>query len=198
MDFDFLIRALILIILLISFSISAFYRKKARDESGTIKRQEEGWVALVLRLGFALPLLTVLLLNIFYPAALSWAHFSSPFYLQIIGLILAMLCVPFLWWVLSTIGKNISETVLTKHSHELVISGPYAKVRHPLYSGAIILLFAISLVFGDWIILGYSIVSLLAFRLLIIPTEEKQLLEAFGEDYEYYQARTGALLPWIR
>ena len=191
-------RIIILGVLLLSFGISASYRKRAREEGGTIKRQEEGWLILVLRMGVALPLLIVIVLNIFWPASLAWDKYNSPGWLRILGLILAVLCVPLLWWVFRSIGKNISETVLTKDDHELVTKGPYRWVRHPLYGGALMLLFSISLVFGDWVILGYSLAGILAFRLLVIPAEEKQLLDAFGEEYECYQARTGALLPWIR
>jgi protein-S-isoprenylcysteine O-methyltransferase Ste14 len=46
--------------------------------------------------------------------------------------------------------------------------------------------------------MGFGIFELLAFLRLIRPAEEKQLLDAFGEEYECYQARTGALMPWIR
>lgn len=198
MELDAVFRGGVLIVLLASFGISAFYRSKARTEGGTIERREEGLAVLFLRLAAALPLLVVLLLNVFYPPALSWAHFRSPLYLRIIGLILSGLCIPLLWWVFSSIGRNISETVLIKNEHELVTSGPYARVRHPLYGTALTLLLSISLVFGDWIVLGYTVAGVLAFRLLVIPAEEKRLLEAFGEDYECYQSRTGALLPWIR
>lgn len=191
-------RWIILVVLFSAFGISATQRKKARDEGGTIKRQEEGWGVLLVRMGVALPLLAVILLNIFWPASLSWAKFNSPSWLMIAGLILAVLCIPLLWWVFRSIGKNISETVLIKDEHELVTHGPYTWVRHPLYGSALLLLISISLVFGDWIIAGYSIAGILAFRLLVIPAEEKQLLDAFGEDYECYQSRTGALLPWIR
>ena len=191
-------RLVILGVLVLTFGMSASFRKRARDESGTIKRQEEGWLILVLRMGVALPLLVVILLNIFWPAPLFWAKFNSPQWLRILGLILAVLCVLLLWWVFRSIGKNISETVLIKESHELVTSGPYHWVRHPLYGTALVLLLSISLVFGDWIMMGYTLLGILAFRLLVIPAEEKQLLDAFGEDYVRYQERTGALLPWVR
>ena len=192
-------RLAIIGVLLLAFGISASFRKRARDEGGTIQRQEEGWGILIIRMGVSLPLLIVILLNIFWPNPLALAKFNTPSWLRILGLGLAVMCVPFLWWVYRSIGKNISETVLTKDEHELVTRGPYQWTRHPLYSGALVLLLlSISLVFGDWIILGYTLVGTLAFRLLVIPTEEKKLLDAFGEDYECYQSRTGALLPWIR
>ena len=191
-------RLTILGVLLLAFGISASFRKRARDEGGTIKRQEEGWLILVIRMGVALPLLAVILLNIFWPSSLAWAKFIPPDWLRILGLVLAALNLPFLWWVFRSIGKNISETVLIKDEHELVTHGPYTWIRHPLYGSALLLLLSMSLVFGDWIILGYTLAGTLAFRLLVIPAEEKQLLDAFGEDYECYQSRTGALLPWIR
>jgi len=191
-------RLTILGVLLLAFGISASFRKRARDEGGTIKRQEEGWLILVIRMGVALPLLAVILLNIFWPSSLAWAKFIPPDWLRILGLVLAALNPPFLWWVFRSIGKNISETVLIKDEHELVTHGPYTWIRHPLYSSALLLLLSMSLVFGDWIILSYTLAGTLAFRLLVIPAEEKQLLDAFGEDYECYQSRTGALFPWIR
>jgi len=191
-------RLTILGVLLLAFGISASFRKRARDEGGTIKRQEEGWGILIIRMGVSLPLLAVILLNVFWPFSLSWAKFDVPNWLQTAGAGLAILCLPLLWWVFRSIGKNVSETVLIKDEHELVTSGPYRWVRHPLYGSALLLLLSISLVFGDWIILGYTLAGTLAFRLLVIPAEERQLLEAFGEDYECYQSRTRALLPWIR
>jgi len=193
-----LFRLTILGVLIMAFGISAYYRTRARDDGGTIKRQEEGWLALAVRMVVAIPLLIVIILNIFWPGSLTWAKFNSPDWLRILGLVLAVLCLPVLWWVFRSIGKNISETVLIKDEHELVTHGPYSWVRHPLYGSALLLLLAISLVFGDWIIFGYTLAGTLAFRLLVIPAEEKQLLDAFGEDYECYQSRTGALLPWIR
>ena len=198
METSLFVRLYVLAILVISLVISGFYRNRARQEGGVIKRQEEGWLAVTARLGFVLPLLAVLLLNIIYPPAMSWAKFNLPEIVQIAGLVLAFLSLPFLWWVFFSIGKNISETVLIKEDHELITRGPYRWIRHPLYAGALLLLIAVSLVFQDLIILGYAVAGILAFRLLVIPAEEKQLLEAFGEDYECYKRRTGALLPWIR
>jgi len=198
MDTSLLMRISILVIFCSVLVISGFYRNRARKEGGLIRRQEEGWLILITRIAITIPFLIVLLLNIFYPPAMSWAKFNLPTYVQIAGLVVAFLCVPFLWWVFRSIGKNISETVLIKEEHELVTHGPYRRVRHPLYAGALLLLISISLVIEDYVILAYAVIGLLAFRLLVIPAEEKQLLEAFGEDYECYQSRTGAMLPWFR
>ena len=198
MNIDLVFRLIVLAVLLFAFGISASYRKKARDEGGVIERKEEGWPALVLRMVFALPLLAVLLLNIFYPRFVTWSKIDIPLYLRIIGLVIAVSCVPLIWWVFHSIGNFVSETILTKDSYQLVTSGPYRRVRHPLYASTLLLLFSISLVFGDWIVFGYTLAGVIAFRLLVIPAEEERLLDSFGEDYESYQSRTGTLLPWIR
>ena len=191
-------RTCVLVILVSTFGISGYYRNKARQEGGMIKRQEEGWLALLTRFVIAIPLFIVLLLNIFYPQAMSWAKFILPQWVKITGLVLGFLCIPFLWWVFSSIGKNISETVLVKDEHELVMHGPYSRIRHPLYAGALVLLISTSLVMADYVIMSYAVIGILAFRLLVIPAEEQRLLETFGEDYVCYQSRTNALMPWIR
>ena len=198
MNVDIVFRSVSLAVLVITFGVSAFYRKKARDEGGVIKRIEEGWPILVLRIVFALPLFAVLLLNVFYPRFVTWSKIDLPLVLRIIGLVIAISCVPLIWWVFHSIGNFVSETILTKDNHQLVTSGPYRRVRHPLYASTLLLLFSISLVFGDWIIFAYTLAGVIAFRLLVIPAEEERLLDSFGEDYECYQSRTGALFPWIR
>ncbi|MCJ7715132.1 MAG: isoprenylcysteine carboxylmethyltransferase family protein [Anaerolineales bacterium] len=195
---DIIFRSVILVVLVLMFTISTSYRKRAREEGDLIERREEGIAVMVIRLFFGLLFLAVHLLNIFYPRLLSWDKFELPIYLRFLGTAIAIICVPLIWWVFKNTGKNVSETMLIKVDHELVTSGPYQWVRHPLYGTALLLLFSISITFGDWILLVGSLIGLIAFRLLVIPAEEKQLLDAFGEEYECYQARTGALLPWIR
>lgn len=197
MNFELMLRLMILLLLGCIFLISGFYRRRARSKE-FIKRQEEGYLALVLRMAAALPLLLVIILDIFFPELMGWSKINLPNWLRIVGMSLALGSVVWLWWVFKTIGNNISETVLTKDIHELVTSGPYRWIRHPLYAGALLLLISIGLAFEDAFILGYSVIGILAFRLLVIPVEEEQLLEAFGEDYECYQSRTGAMLPWFR
>jgi protein-S-isoprenylcysteine O-methyltransferase Ste14 len=45
-----------------------------------------------------------------------------------------VLTLPAALWVFSALGRNVSETVLTKGDHELVTAGPYRWIRHPLYT----------------------------------------------------------------
>lgn len=86
---------------------------------------------------------------------------------------------------------------LTIHAdHELIESGPYRLVRHPLYSATIGAFVGIGALLGNWISLG--LVSLPSLALLHrINVEEEMLVEAFGADYANYRNRTKRVVPWI-
>jgi hypothetical protein len=65
---------------------------------------------------------------------------------------------------LGNLGRNVSETVLTKESHELVTSGPYRWIRHPLYTTGIALFVALGLIAANWFILLCAAAALVGIR----------------------------------
>jgi protein-S-isoprenylcysteine O-methyltransferase Ste14 len=195
MELEITFRIIFLIILGLTFTISATYRKRAREAGEVIQRREEGLTALLLRMGFALPLLAVFLLYIFYPKAIAWSQLPLPVWLRALGAGMGILSTPLILSVFRSIGRNISETVLTKSEHELVRHGPYRWVRHPLYATSLLLLLSLSLIAESWFIFGYSVIGLIVFRFVVIPAEEAHLIASFGEAYHNYQNRTGALFP---
>lgn len=195
METDLLLRIIILIVLILTFSISAYYRRQARETGEVIERREEGTLVLILRMAFGLIFLAMLTLNIFFPSVLTWSKFEMSSVGRIGATVLAVLCVPLIRWVFQSIGRNISETVLTKGDHALVTHGAYARIRHPLYTSSLLLFFSVSVTFGDWIILSFCLIGVLVFRFLVIPAEEQKLIAAFGEQYEDYMRRTGAIIP---
>jgi protein-S-isoprenylcysteine O-methyltransferase Ste14 len=100
--------------------------------------------------------------------------------------------------VLGTLGRNVTETVLTKESHELVTGGPYRWVRHPLYTTGLMLLLALGLMAGSWFLLLGTALAFALLRVFVIPREEQALLAKFGERYRTYIQRTGRLVPKVR
>ena len=192
---DIVFRLFFLAILLSALLISGTYRKKAREEGDVIARRDEGGVILAIRMVFALPLLITLLLYISYPRLLTWSYLDLPSWLRWVGVGVGILVIPFLLSVFRNIGRNISETVLTKSDHELVMSGPYRTIRHPLYAGSITMLFCLSLIASNWFFLSYAVIALIVFRWIVIPREEEALIQFFGDEYRRYQERTGALFP---
>ena len=94
------------------------------------------------------------------------------------------------------LGRNWSATVQLKQGHELVTRGPYRLVRHPIYTGLLLLFLGNAVMVGDWRgLLAVAIVFASFWRKLRL--EERWLVEHFGEPYRLYQARTKALVPAV-
>lgn len=113
-----------------------------------------------------------------------------------LGLALAVLGAALAIYSRWLLGKNWSATVQLKQNHELITAGPYGFVRHPIYSGLLLLFLGNALMVGDWRgLLAVAIVFASFWRKLRI--EEAWLSERFGEQYRSYQARTKALVPAV-
>lgn len=97
-------------------------------------------------------------------------------------------------WARLYLGKNWSGMVTVKHDHELIRSGPYRFVRHPIYSG-ILLALAGTIVCrrNVWGFLGLAIVWLGLW--LKSRMEERFMIETFGSQYDDYRRTTGGILP---
>ncbi|MFP6595954.1 MAG: isoprenylcysteine carboxylmethyltransferase family protein [Candidatus Hydrogenedentota bacterium] len=197
MDVELVFRLVFIGVFLGSISISIFYRRRARADSGTIARREEGAGIVLLRLFFALPLFLSIFAYMINPELLAWSVVSVPVEVRWVGVGFGLACVPLLWWVFSSIGSNISETVLTKAEHELVTHGPYRWVRHPLYSVATLMFISCAVIASSWWILLFAVVALVMIAVVVIPREEEALVAKFGEAYEAYRLRAGRLFPRI-
>lgn len=188
-------RWVALAILLGTIAISAFHRRRARREGETRPRHREGGWLILGRVLAAGPLFGGVLLHVAVPSWMHWASLPLPEWVRWIGVGAGLLVMPAAHWVLHTLGRNVSETVLTKDEHELVTNGPYRWIRHPLYTTGIVLFSALGLVAASWFILGWTLVALAGVRGVVIPREEQELLVRFGGEYEEYIRRTGAMLP---
>ena len=93
-------------------------------------------------------------------------------------------------------GGNWSGTVTVKEDHELIRTGPYGIVRHPIYTGLLFAILGSTVAFGEWR-------GLLAFGLLTIAflfklrREERFMSESFPNDYARYRVEVPALIPFI-
>lgn len=109
--------------------------------------------------------------------------------LLIAGLIVAILA-------RRTIARNWSGQVALKKDHELITTGLYQYVRHPIYTGMLLMIFGTALSLGT---LGAGIgfpIILFGF-LLKLHQEEILMAEHFGEEYVSYKQRTKALIPFL-
>lgn len=96
-----------------------------------------------------------------------------------------------------TLGKEWSITARLVEGHKLAISGPYAYVRHPIYTGMLGMLLATGLAISHWIALLVAIVVFLVGTLIRIRSEERLLRGAFGKEFVDYSDRVSAIIPGI-
>lgn len=113
-----------------------------------------------------------------------------------IGMALCLAGLAFCIWARFTLGRNWSGVVTVKGGHELITSGPYAWVRHPIYTGLLTMFVATLLVLGH--VAGIIAVPLVFFSIWIkLRYEEKLMLQKFPEEYAAYQQRVKRLIPGI-
>lgn len=99
-------------------------------------------------------------------------------------------------WARTYLGRNWSGIVTVKADHELVRSGPYRFVRHPIYSGLLVAIIGSAMVRGEWRSVVAVVIAIVAlWRKLRL--EERWLGETFGEEYAKYRAEVSALIPFV-
>lgn len=99
-------------------------------------------------------------------------------------------------WARSHLGRNWSGSVTIKEGHELVKSGPYALVRHPIYTGLLVAFLGSALALGLWGgVVAFALGAGALWRKLRI--EERWMRQQFGEVYEEYSRHVAALIPFV-
>lgn len=115
---------------------------------------------------------------------------------QYFGVLLMLLGFGFAVWARFVLGRNWSGMVTVKEDHTLITRGPYGWVRHPIYTGILLALLGTAFTLGT--ILNLVEVPAVGFALwLKLRTEEKFMLETFGEQYTAYGRRVKALIPHV-
>lgn len=99
-------------------------------------------------------------------------------------------------WARVVLGGNWSASVTLKEGHEIVRSGPYRLIRHPIYTGLIVAFAGSALARGEWRgIVAFAIAGAALWRKLRV--EERWLSAEFGARYAEYRRQTWALIPFI-
>lgn len=113
-----------------------------------------------------------------------------------LGAALTVAGLAFAIWARMLIKGNWSSDVTLKLDHELIVDGPYAFVRHPIYTGILLALAGTGLAVGEWRAVAAVILAGVAFwRKLKI--EEAVMRRHFGETYTRYAERVPALIPFV-
>jgi protein-S-isoprenylcysteine O-methyltransferase Ste14 len=112
------------------------------------------------------------------------------------GVVLVALGLGFAVWARRVIGRNWSGIVTVKRDHELVRSGPYRWVRHPIYTGLLVAFVGSAIARGEWRgVLAVLIVFVSFWNKLRL--EERWMIETFGDAYLRYREEVRALIPFV-
>jgi protein-S-isoprenylcysteine O-methyltransferase Ste14 len=111
-----------------------------------------------------------------------------------IGVALTAVGLLFSVWTRNYLGENWSQAVMIKKDHQLITSGPYSIVRHPIYTGLLLAIIVSAIVIGEW---RGIVAVLLVFGVLLykLRVEEKWMRVKFGDAYELYAKRVAAFIP---
>ena len=113
-----------------------------------------------------------------------------------LGAALTALGVALAIWARWNLGRNWSDRVVLKVDHELIRSGPYRYLRHPIYTGVLLALAGTALTIGEW--RGVLATVLLGTNYYVKATREERILAAnFGEAFTEYKRGTGFFLPGL-
>lgn len=178
------------LIFLVYWAISAFSMKRSVGARAG-RRSEAG-----LRLGIMVVVVLATRISMVNRALRNGqAYMPSSTLMRIIGVLLCALGVGLAIWARVTIGRNWGMPMSQKENPELVTSGPYAFIRHPIYTG--VLTAMLGSVIGHDVIWLLPLILFGAYFAYSARREEKLMIEEFPEQYPAYMSRTRMLLPFV-
>jgi len=137
-------RIAVVVVMVLTVAVTAYHRLQAASSGEKISRKGEGYLfAVVLRLS-GLCLFIATLAYIVSPSSVGWATFSLPSWFRWLGIVTGIFCSFLMYWTLSSLGKNLTDTVVTRAEATLVTHGPYRWVRHPFYVTAALLMASVT------------------------------------------------------
>ena len=115
---------------------------------------------------------------------------------KIIADIVTFLGMLIMIWARKTLDRNWSANIVLKKEHELITSGPYAFVRHPIYTGLSLMILGVVIYINT---LAFTIFFVLFFfgAYYKAKKEERLLINHFADKYLEYKKKTKALIPFI-
>jgi protein-S-isoprenylcysteine O-methyltransferase Ste14 len=180
--------------MVLTMVVAVYHRLQAAAAGERISHKEEGCVfSAVLRLA-GLCLWIAVFAYLLFPSSVEWAMLPLPAWVRWSGVGAGALCSLLMYWTLTTLGKNLTDTVVVRSQATLVTHGPYRWVRHPFYVTAALLMASVTVLTANWLI-GVSSLVVLVLLAVRTPKEEQMLIERFGQQYRDYMARTGRFFP---
>lgn len=166
--------------------------ERVMPDQEAIEREGRGMFAL--RVLMFLLLLAWLVLFTINPPWMGALSVPFPDWLRWVGFALGLASLGFWTWTQLALGKEWSPQIQLRDEHRLVTTGPYTRIRHPLYTAMIGYGAGLALVTANWVFVLFA-VAVIAGLAARVPREEQMMIKEFGEQCEAYMQRTGRFLP---
>ena len=117
--------------------------------------------------------------------------------LFVVGIALMLLGLVVRAWAVIALGRNFTVYVQVRDEQPVVATGPYRLLRHPSYTGLLLVCLGVGLALGNWLALVVVVVAPTVAILIRIRVEERALLAGIGEPYRRFAATRKRLIPWV-
>jgi len=117
-----------------------------------------------------------------------------PVWLRWAGAVLGLASLGLWTWTQVELGTLWSAQLQLREHHHLVTTGPYSRMRHPLYTAMIAWAVSLALVSANWIFIGVAVVTASVF-FIRVPREEQMMIDQFGDEYLEFMQMAGRFLP---
>jgi protein-S-isoprenylcysteine O-methyltransferase Ste14 len=128
---------------------------------------------------------------------LNFANIDLPILLRYAGFVLGLFSCWYFYRVHKTLGDNWSPVLEIRKEHQVISTGLYKYLRHPMYTSMLCGILATFLISANWLLFVVMISALTILLVVRIPDEEKLMLTEFGEKYNSYMKTTKRLIPFI-
>jgi protein-S-isoprenylcysteine O-methyltransferase len=146
---------------------------------------------------FALAIVAGIGLGLAAPSELPGARIARGMAIVVVGVVLAWLGLVLRVWAIHTLGRYFRRSVTIEQEHALVTTGPYRVLRHPSYTGTLLIGFGLGVATGNVASLVGFFAIPLAGILVRVTVEERALTQALDDEYVGYRARTSRLVPGL-
>jgi protein-S-isoprenylcysteine O-methyltransferase Ste14 len=175
------------------FAAAFVIRKRPEKAKGSVRNNKSIWSIMLTGVGMAL----VWWVRRPVGSAIVPGSLEASYVLDLVACIIALASIGLVLAAIRSLGKQWNVRAMLVDQHALVTTGPYAIVRHPIYTGMLGLMIATGLVNSYWYVVVAAIVVAFVGTGVRIRQEEQLLREQFGAEFEAYQQTVPAFLPWF-
>jgi len=190
-------RAIIAALLIGFVAHRGFYTRKVQHAAEAVREQPKLGIASQIAGLLAILALLATITYIFIPAWISWSSLLLPVWSRWLGVGVALGGFVLLQWSQQSLGMNWSDAPKLLEGQEMIASGPYHWIRHPIYAAFLLILGSLLLISANWFV-GAMWIGMTGLDVASrMNAEEAMMLGQFGERYQAYMRRTGRLFPRI-